>query len=268
MRIFSVVAGISAVAFALGAWPVLALDGSPSPDAAAAVSPVDAFRTANEALRTGEKTRAVTSLQYAAEHGHGFALWQLGRMYADGDGVKRDDYRAFEYFRKFADSHADENPAIPRSRFVANAFVALGHYYLEGIPNSVVAACPERARRMFAHAASYFGDAEAQYQLARLYLDGNGVTQDPRRAVPWLVLAANKGHYKAQALLGRILFNGEHGTRQRASGLMWLTVACDGPGANVAWIAQLREAAVQQASDDERALALILLRRWVEGRHG
>jgi TPR repeat protein len=121
---------------------------------------------------------------------------------------------------------------------------------------------------MFAHAASYFGDPEAQYQLARLYLDGNGVVRDAKRAVPWLVLAANKGHYKSQAVLGRILFNGEHGTRQRATGLMWLTIACDGPGAKVPWITQLRETAVQQASDDERSLALILLRRWVEGRHG
>ena len=101
-------------------------------------------------------------------------------------------------------------------------------------------------------------------QLASLYLDGNGVTRDPKRAVPWLVLAANKGHYKSQAVLGRILFNGEHGMRQRASGLMWLTVACDGPGAKEPWIAELRETAVKQASDDERALALILLKRWVE----
>jgi TPR repeat protein len=224
------------------------------------------MRRATEALKSGEKSRAVISLQYAAEHGHGFALWQLGRMYAEGDGVTRNDIRAFEYFQKFADSHADDNPAMPRARFVANAFVALGHYYLDGIPNSSVSASPELARRMFAHAASYFGDPEAQYQLASLYLDGNGVDRDAKRAVPWLVLAANKGHYKSQAMLGRILFNGEHGMKQRASGLMWLTLANDGPGAKESWIAQAREKAIQQASEDERAMALILLKRWVEGR--
>ena len=265
MRIFSVLIGAAAVGLAFGIEPGDALDGSPSP-ATAALSPVDAMRTANEALKTGQTTRAVTSLQYAAEHGHGFALWQLGRIYADGDGVKRDDYRAFEYFQKFADTHADDNPAMPRARYVANAFVALGQYYLEGIPNTAVPQSPELARRMFAHAASYFGDPEAQYQLASLYIDGNGVARDPKRAVPWLVLAANKGHYKSQAVLGRILFNGEHGVRQRASGLMWLTIACDGPGGKEQWITHLRETSVQQASDDERALALILLKRWVEGR--
>jgi uncharacterized protein len=264
MRIFKVIAGVVAFALAFGIEPVSSLDGRPSPNVAP--SPVEAFRNATEALRNGEKSRAVTSLQYAASHGHQFAMWQLGRMYADGDGVQRDDFRAFEYFRKFADSHADDNPAAPRSRFVANAFVALGHYYLDGIPNSTVSPSPEHARRMFSHAASYFGDPEAQFQLASLHLEGRGVARDPKRAVPWLVLAANKGHYKAQALLGRILFNGEHGAPQRASGLMWLTIASDGPGAKEPWIAKLHEAAVRQANDDERAMAFVLLKRWVEGR--
>lgn len=273
MRTFNIVATAAVVALAFGIEPTRSLDGSPSPSevvspskSSLAVSPIDAYRSATEALKTGEMTRAVTSLQYAAEHGNGFALWKLGRMYADGEGVNRDDYRAFEYFQKFADSHADDNPANPRARYVANAFVALGHYYLDGIPNSSVSPSPELARRMFGHAASFFGDPEAQFQLASLYLDGNGVVRDPKRAVPWLVLASNKGHFKAQAILGRILFNGEHGMRQRAAGLMWLTVACDGPGAKEPWISQLRENAVQQASDDERAIAFTLLKRWVEGR--
>jgi TPR repeat protein len=274
MRTFSVVASLAVVVLAIGIEPTRSLDGTPSPNAldanaSAGASPLQAGAppTAVDALSGGEKTPAVVSLQYAAEHGHNFALWQLGRMYANGDGVKRNDYRAFEYFQRFADSYADDNPTIPRARFVANAFVQLGHYYLDGIPDTPVSSSPEIARRMFEHAASYFGDPEAQYQLAMLYLDGNGVARDPKRAVPWLVLAANKGHYKAQAVLGRILINGEHGVRQRASGLMWLTIACDGPGAKVPWIAKLRETAIAQATDDERAMAYILLKRWVEGRH-
>jgi len=264
MRISRLLICSAIIGLAFGLEPTMPFDGTPSPDKP--VSPSDAVRAATEALKSGQKTRAVTALQYAAEHGQGVALWQLGRMYAEGDGVPRDDARAFEYFQKFADTHADDPPAIPRSRFVANAFVSLGHYYLDGIPNTSVSANPEAARRMFSHAASYFGDPEAQYQLAMLYVKGTGVGRDAKRAVPWLSLAANKGHYKSQAMLGRILFKGEHGSRQAASGLMWLTIACDGPGAKVPWIAELREAAFKQASDDERAMALIMLERWVEGR--
>ena len=131
-------------------------------------------------------------------------------MYAEGDGVPQDDLRAFEYFSRFANSHADDSPAIPQARFVANAFVALGHYYLEGIPTRRCGR-PERAREMFAYAASYFGDPDAQYNLARSISTATASTRDPRQAARWLGLAANKGQYQAQALLGRMLFNGEHG---------------------------------------------------------
>jgi hypothetical protein len=70
------------------------------------------------------------------------AQWKLGRMYANGDGVKRDDFRAFEYFRGIADAHAEEAPDTPQGRVVAGAFVALGNYYLEGIPETARLAGP------------------------------------------------------------------------------------------------------------------------------
>ncbi len=78
---------------------------------------------------------------------------------------------------------------------------------------------------MFAYAASYFGDPDAQYYLARLYLDGNGAPHDPRTAARWFALAAQKGQYQAQAMLGAMLFSGDHVPRQAARGLMWLTLA-------------------------------------------
>src|SRR6516165_5045233 len=64
------------------------------------------------------------------------ARWKLGRIYAAGDGVKKDDLRAFEYFRGIADAHAEEAPGTTQARVVANAFLALGNYYLEGIPDT------------------------------------------------------------------------------------------------------------------------------------
>ena len=91
MRTFSLLASAATLVLVLGIEPGDALDGKPSSPQTPtlAMSPVDAMRNATEALKTGEKNRAVISLQYAAEHGQGFALWKLGRMYADGDGVAR-----------------------------------------------------------------------------------------------------------------------------------------------------------------------------------
>ncbi len=201
--------------------------------------PTEAFQSGTRALRAGDTKTGISALEYAAANGHTIAQWKLGRMYADGDGVKQDELRAFEYFRGIADVHAEEAPGTPQARFVANAFVALGNYYLEGIPGTAIKADPDRAREMFGYAASYFGDPDAQYRLGRMYLDGNGGLKEPKQAARWLSLAARKGQYQAQAVLGAMLFKGEYTPRQAARGLMWLTLARDGASAQEKWIADL-----------------------------
>jgi hypothetical protein len=248
----------------LYAGSALGFDGNPV--VTAGTSPIEAFRSGTQALRAGETARALTSLQYAAEQGHAVAQWKLGRMYADGSGVPRNDLVAFEYFSRIANAHAEDNPATPEARFVANAFVALGQYHLNGIANSPVKSDPVRAREMLFYAASYFGDADAQYYLARLYLDGKGMPAEPKQAARWLWLSANKGQYRAQAMLGQMLLKGDAVPRQPARGLMWLTLARDGAGANEVWINDLYDTAFKQANDEDRALALTFLDRWLRAR--
>jgi hypothetical protein len=212
-------------------------------------------------------TSSLTSLQYAAEGGHPVAQWKLGRMYADGDGVTQDDMRAFEYFSRIANQHAEDSPSAPQAAIVANAFVALGRYYLNGIPNSKVKSDPERAREMFSYAASYFGNADAQYDLARLYLKNAGNSRDDfRYGTRWLGLAAQKGQHQAQAMLGQMLFNGEQMPPQKARGLMWLTLARDSALPDEAWIKESYNRAIAKANDTDRAMALQMLEHWVQGR--
>ena len=210
---------------------------------------------------------SLTALQYAAEGGHPIAQWKLGRMYADGNGVAQDDVRAFKYFSRIASAHAEDSPSAPQSAIVANAFVALGRYYLNGIPNSDIKSDPERAREMFSYAASYFGSADAQYDLARLYLKTPDASRDDfTYGARWLGLAAQKGQHQAQALLGQMLFNGDQLPRQAARGLMWLTLARDSATADEVWIKENYNRAFAKASDDDRAMALQMLEHWVQGR--
>jgi exopolysaccharide production negative regulator len=273
MRTCDVLLCAVAIGACLTAAPAFAFDGSKSDDAMAAAPPaaaMEAFKSGANWLKAGEKAKAVHSLEYAAEQGHALAQWKLGRMYAEGDGVTRNDLKAFEYFRRIADGHADDNPDTPQARFVANAFVALGHYYLEGIPKTEIRRDPERAREMFGYAASYFRDPEAQYFLARLYLDGNGAPHDPRTAARWFGLSAQKGQCQSQAMLGAMLFAGDHVPRQAARGLMWLTLAKDNAkdsaGNDQAWINRLYDSAFQQATEDEKAMAAMYLKRWLQTR--
>jgi TPR repeat protein len=194
------------------------------------------------------------------------AQWKLGHMYAAGDGVKKDDLRAFEIFRSIAEAYAHELPGTPHARFVANAYVALGSYYLEGIPGTTIKPNPKRAREIYAYGASYFGDPDTQYRLGRMYLDGNGGLKDPKQAARWLSLSAGKGQYEAQALLGELLLNGEHLPRQTARGLMYLILARDGAPPGESWIGDRYALALKQATAEERAAALVYLERWLNGQ--
>jgi len=260
----------------LGAAPLastgFAFDGSPvNQDSAipvAAAQPgAGAVGALKKAIPPATPDTSLTSLQYAAEGGHPIAQWKLGRMYADGNGVTQDDLRAFDYFSRIANAHAEDSPSEPQSAVVANAFVALGRYYLNGIPNSKIKSDPERAREMFSYAASYFGNADAQYDLARLYLKTPDASRDDfRYGARWLGLAAQKGQHQAQALLGQMLFNGNQLPRQAARGLMWLTLARDSATPDETWIKESYNNAIAKASDNDRAMALQMLEHWVQGR--
>jgi uncharacterized protein len=250
--------------------PVFAFDGAPvNEDATIPVVSAQpgAAGALKKAVPSSTADVSLNSLQYAAEGGHPIAQFKLGRMYADGDGVTQDDLRAFEYFSRIANAHAEDSPSAPQAAIVAKAFVALGRYYLNGIPNSKIKSDPERAREMFSYAASYFGNADAQYDLARLYLKSAGSSRDDfRYGARWLGLAAQKGQHQAQAMLGQMLFNGDQLPRQAARGLMWLTLASANAAPDEAWIKESYNKAFGKASDDERAMALQMLEHWVQGR--
>src|SRR6202051_5268136 len=262
-------------ALMLGAAPLAApafgFDGAPvNQDAAIPVvsaQPGSAAALRKVAPAPGAPDSSLTALRYAAEGGHPIAQWKLGRMYADGVGVNQDELLAFDYFSRIANAHAEDSPSAPQAAIVANAFVALGRYYLSGIPNTKIKSDPERAREMFSYAASYFGNADAQYDLARLYLKSAGTSRDDfRYAARWLGLAAQKGQHQAQALLGQMLFNGDQLPRQAARGLMWLTLARDSAGPEETWIKESYNKAIARASEDDRAMALQMLEHWVQGR--
>ncbi len=297
MRTSDVVLTVGLLGLALGLSPAVSFDGARTPDAATvavpltspgsnplgsatplapvpvapvtgpgrpSLTPFEAFRSGTQALRQGKTDQGVAELEFAAEQGVPGAIWKLGRMYADGDGVRKDKGRAFEYFRRLTNAHGDSQ-GTPQARFVANAFVALGQYHLEGIPGTLKADA-HVAHNMFRYAASYYADPEAQFHLGRLYLIGKGAPKDPMQAARWLSLAANKGEHRAQAMLGDMLFKGEDVQRQAALGLFWLIVAKDSAGPDEGWITETYSRALAQATDGERALAHKYLENWLKSR--
>ncbi len=217
----------------------------------------DALRQGIMDYQAGEKLKATVALEYAADEGNVAARWKLGRMYADGDGVGIDDYKAYQYFMKVADENSDISPDSRLAPAVAKAFVALGTYYRDGIKNTAVRPNTKRAQELFHYAAAYFADPDGQYHLGRLYLDGTSGEKDSLRAAQWLNLSAEKGHVYAMAVLGNLLVNGDAFVpAQIPKGLMWLDLAKEKANSKRdMWVFILNETAYLKANDEHKLLA-------------
>ncbi|WP_161796857.1 tetratricopeptide repeat protein [Devosia soli] len=203
----------------------------------------------------------LSALENAAEAGQPMAMWQLGTMYENGEGVAKDPVKAFSYFSQIANQHADAAPRGVEADIVAQSFVKMGDYYRQGLPDAGIPADIERSHALLLHAATYFGDADAQYRVGLLYLQDEGLGINPLQSARWLSLAARKGHCLAQARLGDMLFNGIEGiAAQPVEGLMWLNLSherCQGT-ADQAQIDEMLNRASSIAKPEDRANAASL----------
>jgi uncharacterized protein len=219
----------------------------------------DALKVSEEASGGGKREASIAALKYAADQGEILAKWKLGQMYAKGEGVPHDDLKAYRYFNQIVDAYHEDEPNAIRAG-ISEAFVAVGVYSLNGIPNTEVHVDCRRAFGTFLFAATVLDDSNAQYDLAHMYMVGSGgLPTDNGAAIRWLAIAARKGHAPSEALLGHMLFQGLGVPRQRARGLMWLDVAKDGtlyPTGD--WIRALYQKHFDEANDSERASAASL----------
>ena len=63
--------------------------------------------------------------------------------------------------------------------------------------------------------AAKAGNAEAEYRVARCYLEGSGVPASRAEGARWLERAAGRGHIEAQTLLAALCVNGLADLRTR-----------------------------------------------------
>ncbi|EKU54927.1 Sel1 repeat protein [Acinetobacter sp. WC-323] len=65
------------------------------------------------------------------------------------------------------------------------------------------------------------GDSEAQYSLATMYADGDGVEQDNAKAVHWYLMAADQGNVNAQNNLAWMYENGKGIAQNHKKAFEW-----------------------------------------------
>ncbi len=232
MRISSAFSAAAVVAALCTAGPAAAFDLKNLTDA---TSPVEAFAWGLSQYKSGDKSDAAQALDFAAQKGIPGAQWKLGNMYAEGDGVPRDQYRAFKLFSEVA-AHATEDDATSgqAAPFVSNAFNRLGTYYRTGIPDSKIKPDFSMARQFYYSAASVFGNVDAQLNLARMYYEGQGGERDLIQAAKWANLAAAKGNLEARGLaigialdLAQAHLNGDGVPKSTREAVRWAKVAAD-----------------------------------------
>lgn len=216
-------------------------------------SPWAVFQRGFDAYKSGHKEQAVEAYRYAAENGQIGATWKLARMYAEGDGVTRNDFEAFKFFNEIVDQEVE--PGSPEESYVSDALVALGGYLKTGIPGSVEAN-PIAAQEYYMRAAANYRNADAQYEMGKMFLRGEGgVKVSVKQAGRWLQLAAAKGHAGAQATLGNLLF--ESGKVVR--GLAMMTAALERASPHdQPWIRGMQEEAFALAGEADRRTAIAL----------
>ena len=141
----------------------------------------------------------------AAERGEVSAQINLGVMYAGGEGVKRDPAEAAKWFHEAA-GQGD----------------AVAQYNL-----GVLDARSKEAGRNYAQALRWYrrsaegGDASAQYFMGMAYAHGSGVSQNYAEALKWYRRAAEQGNAEAQFSLAVMYGNGDGVKRDFAQAEKW-----------------------------------------------
>ena len=140
----------------------------------------------------GASDTNTAALESSAAAGDVSAQFELGKIFAAGKGVERDEVQAASWFKRAAEGGSAE----AQTNYAAMLFQGQG---LEKDQAEAV--------RLYEKAASN-GAVLAQFTLAQLYERGIAVETDPAKSLMWFEKAGEAGLTAAQAQLGRIYLEG------------------------------------------------------------
>jgi uncharacterized protein len=163
---------------------------------------------AKRVFQAGDYAKAFSLFQQLAEAGNDAGMAWLGRMYAIGVGVPRDDVQAVSWVRRAAERGNGLGMAV------------LGVMYANGrggLPRDDVQALSWIRR------AAESGDGLGMAQLGAMYANGRGgLPKDDVQALSWFRRAAESGDGLGMALVGSMYGSGRGGLpKDDARALSW-----------------------------------------------
>jgi TPR repeat protein len=226
-------------------------------------SPREALRQGVSAYQGGYYELAMPALDYAAKSGEFIASYYLAKIYQDSTGPYTDHAKAYALYEKIADEHLDADPDDPRAQYVGKALTALAGYVLRGLPEIGLAPDAERAVFYLKNASTTFNDEDAQFELAKLQLKGEGVETNVALGRHWLSVLSQSGHAGAQAFFADLLWRGKHVEPDPARALALIAVAVDNASPQDAmWIEDIYQNIFCGAAEGTRRQATGIVAQW------
>ena len=151
-------------------------------------------------------------LRNPAAQGYELAQITLGEIYAEGKGVAQDYREAASWYLKAA----EQGNALAQHR--------IGEMYAE---EKGVRYNPREAEKWLRKAAEG-GDAQLQFELGERYVNGKGILQSSKEAERWFRAAASQGDADMQFYLGKLYREyGEVVVQDREEALIWFGRAAE-----------------------------------------
>ena len=180
----------------------------------------EAFELGVSCHEQGDYTQAFQYFRTAAELGLTTAQCRLALCYFEGEGVEQDLDMAILWIER-----ASEQGLESAAELLKLLKAAKEHPFDLGV------ACFEK--NDYKKAVLYFriaaqqGDANAQFNLALCYSQGQGVEQDQSEAARWYRKAAEQGDAKAQYNLARCYEHGKGVEQDQAEAIRWYRAAAE-----------------------------------------
>ncbi|MFT3731338.1 MAG: tetratricopeptide repeat protein [Hyphomicrobium sp.] len=242
-------------------------------------SPDDAMRQGISAFNGGYYELAIPAFEALEATNPQIAHFYLARIYADNEGAYTDHGKAFRLYSGLAEELQDVDPDDDQlASIAAKSLTAVSMYLRDGIPSAGINRDVDAANRDLQRAALTFNDEDAQFELAKVYLRGEGPDMtingydDPASKIEngrhWLSRLSQAGHPGAQAFLADLMWRGKFVEKNQAAALNLIDVAvANAPPSERVWIEDIYQNIFCNAGEGVRQQATGRVAEW-HNRYG
>lgn len=237
-------------------------------------SPDDAMKQGISAFNGGYYELALPAFEALETSKPQIARFYMARIYGDNEGAYTDHGKAFRLYKSLADDLQDVDPDDDSlAPIAAKSLTAVSTYLRNGLPNAGVKPDVEAANRALQRAALTFNDEDAQFELAKVFLRGEGPDisvagfEDPSSKIAngrhWLSRLSQAGHPGAQAFLADLMWRGKFVEKNPTAALNLIDVAvANAPPSERVWIEDIYQNIFCNAGEGVRQQATGRVAEW------